>query len=228
MNNTFDVMLDIETLGTDPDAAIVQIGAVKFDPDKNESIKESDIFLENINLKQAMEFGSVNPETILWWLGQDKNVINSVFKTTSRNIQTILDDLRYFWKHSRYLWSHATFDAVILNWTIKKVLGDKKGYPFRNIRDLRTEFGALDQEEIDRIYHKYSDFENKDLYIGPHNAAYDCIRQILVLREVRKIKRQELHSLASKLEMHHHRTIYSFCPVCDQNLESIDFRKIYP
>lgn len=62
------IMLDLETMGTRPDAAIIAIGAVAFDETGNASQMG---FYATVSLASAMEHGgTVDADTIMWWLGQ--------------------------------------------------------------------------------------------------------------------------------------------------------------
>lgn len=59
------VMLDLETLGTAPGAAILSIGAVKFNPDTGDF---SESFYANVSLLTCLLAGlSVDPDTLAWW-----------------------------------------------------------------------------------------------------------------------------------------------------------------
>ena len=56
------IMLDLETMGTRPDAPIIAIGAVAFD---KEGVHES--FYEVLDLAWAVRDGAVmSPETVIW------------------------------------------------------------------------------------------------------------------------------------------------------------------
>lgn len=60
------IMIDLETMGTSPDAPIVSIGAVLFD---KEGIHEH--FYEVVDLKSAVKAGAVmDPSTVIWWMEQ--------------------------------------------------------------------------------------------------------------------------------------------------------------
>ncbi|APT31956.1 hypothetical protein MCBMB27_02665 [Methylobacterium phyllosphaerae] len=58
-----DVMIDLETLSTRPDAMIRSIGAVAFGPDGLGA--ELSIVID-----PAGAVGHIDPETVAWWLGQ--------------------------------------------------------------------------------------------------------------------------------------------------------------
>ena len=63
-------MLDLETMGNGPNAAITAIGAVKFDPDKGEIVET---FYFKVNLESSVKQGGViDASTVIWWLGQNE------------------------------------------------------------------------------------------------------------------------------------------------------------
>jgi hypothetical protein len=63
MNN---VMIDLETMGTGPTAAIVAIGAVRFN-----RCGLVDTFYRNVSLRSSMSLGlKVDADTVMWWLQQ--------------------------------------------------------------------------------------------------------------------------------------------------------------
>jgi exodeoxyribonuclease VIII len=63
MNN---VMVDLETMGNGPAAAIVAIGAVEFDPDTGQLGRE---FYREVDLEDsAFRGGVIDASTVLWWM----------------------------------------------------------------------------------------------------------------------------------------------------------------
>ena len=61
-----NIMLDLETMSTESNAAILQIGAVRFDIDGVRSTFEAHISLESCQ----SYYQDVSASTILWWLKQ--------------------------------------------------------------------------------------------------------------------------------------------------------------
>ena len=112
-----DVMVDLETMGTGPVAAIIAIGAVEFDLGTG-AIGE--FFYVVVNLESSVQGGGViDPSTVMWWLGQSDDARAAV-RTEGTHITVALmrfaawlaqrgagDDLR--------LWGNgAGFDNVVL------------------------------------------------------------------------------------------------------------------
>lgn len=110
-----DLMLDLETLSTRNDAAILSIGACLFD------IETGDIgptFSRHIELDDSPLRGHISADTIKWWLKQDdaaRIAITSPAKSVK--LASALIELRDFIPRNKTLklWSNgATFDLVII------------------------------------------------------------------------------------------------------------------
>jgi exodeoxyribonuclease VIII len=67
-----DIMIDLETMGTDPYSPVVGIGAVRFnagDINSLRNIREENTFYQPIKLESCMQHGlKPSASTILWWL----------------------------------------------------------------------------------------------------------------------------------------------------------------
>ena len=109
MNN---VMVDLETMGTNSDAAIISIGAVKFDL-KNQKI--TDRFDKVVDLKSSMAAGlKVDPDTITWWL-QQSDEARAPFKQEATDLKEALQDFAIWIGDDAKIWGNgAAFDNVIL------------------------------------------------------------------------------------------------------------------
>lgn len=112
-----NVMLDLETMGNGPNAAIVAIGAVCFDIEGTQI--SHDGFYARIDLASAMQAGGViDASTITWWLQQsdaaraeitadDRQPITQALTAFAHWIDTHTDGAE--------LWGNgASFDNVIL------------------------------------------------------------------------------------------------------------------
>lgn len=134
-----NVMLDLETMGNGPDAAIVAIGAVEFDP-ANRVLGRT--FYCNIDLESAVENGGVmDASTVQWWLRQDEAARRGLFDGT----RTIHDALTEFsaWmacidSEDVQVWGNgATFDNVILTQAYKRA-GLWRPWSYKGDRCYRT------------------------------------------------------------------------------------------
>lgn len=128
---------DLETLGTGYNAPIVQIGAVKF----HEHGQIIDTFERKIDLL-SLEGGGfdIDYDTLSWWFSQSDEAIKSVFVGGDRVdlYDALADFLEWVYDNAKYeVWSHATFDPVILNNAYNKV-DISSPLNFRKQRDIRT------------------------------------------------------------------------------------------
>jgi hypothetical protein len=160
-----DIMLDLETMGTSHDAAIIQIGACYFDRNTGEIGEE---FLVNVDLKNEMERGFlVDASTIGFWMIQSDEARYSVMDADNvAQSLTALQDFNDFAKGVKHVWSHATFDFVILMNHLKK-LKITPSIHYRGARDIRT---LVDLAKID-----LKQFKRAGIH---HNALDDCKFQI--------------------------------------------------
>jgi hypothetical protein len=136
-----DVMIDLETLATQPDSAILTIGAVKFDP-FGLDLKEPkmDSFYVRVDLDSCDRLGLVTSDSTLeWWSQQDKDAQEEAFGTEGRiDIKDAMDQLYKFCWGAKRVWSHGSgFDVVICEHVFRKL---QKGFPwnFWQVRDTRT------------------------------------------------------------------------------------------
>lgn len=167
-----DVMIDLETLGTGKDAAIIQVGAVYFDRLTGEV---GETFKRNITLESSVAAGGIiDPGTVLWWLGQSKDAQNSIL-TEGVHVGHALSDLNMFLGDATASWSHASFDMPILISAMNRS-NIKPKLHYRATRDIRT-LVDLSGVTIDWDSRKGTH----------HDALDDCMFQIKYCVEAFKI-----------------------------------------
>lgn len=133
-----DIMLDLETMGTGDNAAIVSIGAVKFSVVNQEIV---DRFYMTVDLGSSIKYGGqVTGDTIMWWIQQSEEARAELLD----NCYDILHALREFtrWiqvdKEPPDVWGNsATFDDVILANAFKNA-GMVVPWPFWASRCYKT------------------------------------------------------------------------------------------
>ncbi len=129
------VMLDLETMSSRNNAAIVQIGACVFNPGTREV---GDPLWINIRLGDCRARGfHVDPNTEKWWSQQDPLAIKRLMSEPRQDLPDALDEFDEWYPKGAVVWSHATFDAVITQNAYHE-LGRKQPWHFRDARDLRT------------------------------------------------------------------------------------------
>lgn len=161
-----DVMIDLETWGNGNNAVAIQIGACYFDR-LTGNIGET--FEVHIDAADEMKHGfEVDASTLYWWFNQSEmaQVMATGVKNKRLDTYTAWDRLNDFVKRAKRVWSHATFDFVIMMNHLRK-LEIKPNTGFRDARDLRT--------LVDLANLEYNNRPRKGV---AHNALDDCKFQV--------------------------------------------------
>jgi hypothetical protein len=134
-----DFMVDLETMGNGPDAAIVQIGCVVFDRDSGEVFDE---FLVNVDLTSEINAGfRMDASTVGWWMDQTakgKNTWHGKTSYPTKDAFTLF--IKFVQKYKEVksiMWSHSTFDAPILTYHFR-MLAIQNPIRYAFWLDLRT------------------------------------------------------------------------------------------
>ena len=131
------LMIDLETMGKNPDAPIISIGAIFFDPQTGDMGPE---FIKTIDLETAG--GVIDRDTIKWWFKQSREA-QSAIMTDEIPLDDALLQLREFIDENSgeffvQVWGNgANFDNTILRRSY-----ERQGIPcpwrYYNDRDVRT------------------------------------------------------------------------------------------
>ena len=163
-----DVMIDLETLATSPDAVVLTIAGIRFSSSKNyESITDPfsmDYFYCRVDTESQID-RFIDNETLSWWAKQDQFVCEEAFSPIDR--MSISDAMTAFnqWAAGadRYWANGAAFDFPILE-TCNRDLGLNSPWRYWQAMDARTVYKLVPN------------------YSGPtqskHHALYDCLNQI--------------------------------------------------
>lgn len=137
------LMVDMETMGNSPDAPIVSIGAVFFDPSTGNTGAE---FYQVVSLESSMSFG-MKPDAskIQWWLKQSSEARSAILVDEAMGLLETLELLADFiaenaanGSHTVQLWGNGcSFDNVILR-RAYALTDTPFTVPFWNDRDVRT------------------------------------------------------------------------------------------
>ncbi|PHR58752.1 MAG: ATPase [Robiginitomaculum sp.] len=115
------IMLDFESMSTEHNAALIQLGAVEFDPVAGELGREISI---NIDLTSSVDAGlHVSPSTILWWLGQSNEAQKTITDVKGTSLAQALLEFKMFYQNACANASHdkgshiwANGPRADLNW----------------------------------------------------------------------------------------------------------------
>jgi hypothetical protein len=174
-----EMMVDIETLGTAVNAPIVQIGAVYFSMETGELGEE---YLVNLDLEDAIKHGAQpDGSTIYWWLGQSKAAREGLSKeeTPFMYEDQGLQDFNQFWSRANRVWSHATFDFVMLMNSMRR-RDIQPTVNNRKARDIRTLTGLADMTRTE------VETQNVERKGTQHNGLADAIYQVAYCHECYK------------------------------------------
>lgn len=146
-----NVMLDLETMGVGPHAAIISIGAVVFDRKANDSGMNFYVlgqrFYTVVDLASSIEAGGVvDASTILWWMKQS-DAARKQFDLPGKPLREALDEFDAWLNdvaasfpspQNLYIWGNgAGFDNVILE-SAYRAIGKKIPWKHYNNRCYRT------------------------------------------------------------------------------------------
>jgi hypothetical protein len=180
MSQWFDLMIDLETMGLPPDGAVVSVGAAFFNLD---TCTLGPTFNRVVNLATAVrDGGTLNPGTVMWWLGQSQAARDSI-RFSGEDIRTTLIDLGGFiTEHSRSqdvrVWGNGSdFDLTLLNSAYLRSGIKTPWSPFKTrcFRTVRNMYPAV-------VY------DTDDKGEGAHNALADAIFQAKHLFKIKQRK----------------------------------------
>ncbi len=168
------LMLDLETLGTRRDSAILSIGAVSFDPD-SEKIGEQ-IHL-GVDVVSCQEHGLyIDAGTVMWWLEKEKQD----FPKPAHPLAYALHLLSSFYKTQgcEAVWSNgATFDIPIIEFAYYSLKADVTPWKYWDARDTRTVFWLAGYDG------------SPTRGIATHSALEDALLQVRLLQEaIKKVR----------------------------------------
>lgn len=172
-----DVMLDLETWGTEPGCAIRSIGAVAFDPGLSAAPNET--FYVNISDASCERVGLIkDAATIAWW----EQHLDAALALQFEQVPLYIAAMAFcgWWRsvEGKCVWSHgANFDEPV--WRVaSKAVGVSVPWNYRDVRDTRTLYAL-------------SGFDPKSVpAVGTlHNARDDAVTQALAVQAAfRKVK----------------------------------------
>lgn len=166
-----DVMIDLETLGTQPGSVILSIGAVLFDPKQPVDTCVGSRFYAVINQASCIDAGlKTDPNTVKWWEGQSEDarkvLTESIDMTASAQLFSTLQMLSRFVKEDMRVWSNgAAFDQPLLDVAYNAV-GLPLPWKYWNSRCYRT---------ITNLHPNRKEMEPQTVLA--HNALEDAIWQ---------------------------------------------------
>jgi DNA polymerase III epsilon subunit-like protein len=146
-----EIMLDIETLGTEPGAAIISIGAVAFD--REDGI--TDEFFRSVSLADCQAHGlEIDAETLSWWLNQPAQAREQLHG--GLDLESSLRKLTAFVEGADAVWANSpAFDCVLLRDAYDAVglSCPWRYYVERDYRTVREEWPSWPDREQESTEH---------------------------------------------------------------------------
>lgn len=133
------VMIDLETMGTQPNAPIVSIGAVKFCPMNGVSPHKEDRLYMELFWEDQMAYDRIAcEETRAWWYGP--KVCDKAREALEGmdSLEDMMDALDAWFPKDGKVWGNGpTFDIIKMEDVYYKA-GRKEPWKFWNVRCVRT------------------------------------------------------------------------------------------
>lgn len=170
------VMIDLETLGTSPRAAILALGACFFDLG-GEPGEFFSTFTANISLESNARAGrKIEPSTVIWWLQQPKEAQNAFLEGPHKALSAVLAEFSA-WNQQLSPTPHRVwakdpdFDIVILRDAFQE---DNRVFPYKYFmsRSVRTILDLAFGDEIPAP-------PNPGV---AHSATDDAIKQVALVQ----------------------------------------------
>jgi len=175
-----DVMIDLETMSSRPDAAIAAIGAVAFDM-KNMAIGES--FYTTVDLQSCEDLGlHFSAGTVSWWMRQSEQARRDVLGGEQLDLITAMTGFSLWLQehcvsqgHLKVWGNGANFDPVIME-SAYRACKEPVPWQFWNVRCFRTLKGMYNIKMQERAG-------------THHNALDDAMHQTQHIFHIRRTLR---------------------------------------
>lgn len=158
-------MIDLETLDVTPNATVLTLGAVKFNP-LNDSEPYAELYFK-IDVDEQDRLGcTVSESTLAWWATQDPAIQEEAFSTNDRiSVEEALTQLNKWIVGVDEIWGQGYgFDITILESLYRKI-GKPIPWQFWQISDARTITKRMPKDP------------RKDMQSNLHNALADAYYQ---------------------------------------------------
>ena len=155
-------MIDLETLHTTPQATVLTVGGVKFNPFDSSEPHSEFYFKLDIDSQNR----DVSDDTIAWWGRQDPKVQEEAFSSANRvSMETFLDSLPKWMVGVDVLWGHGYGFGITIIEDMLRQCNKSIPWQFWQVMDSRTLFNLC---KID---------PRKAMQTDLHNALADAYFQ---------------------------------------------------
>lgn len=183
------VMIDLETLGTDPEEApIIQIGAVAFRLDEDGPAAGVPYYRGMVSAQSCLDHPfhrQISIGTIVFWLSTDPELLLTLLQDPARiDLREALGELGLWMVRCEEpiegVWGNgATFDISMLEMAYKQA-GLVPPWHFRTVRDVRTMAMIAGDDEG---CWKGGTVTTSEATGRKHDAVVDCLRQLRMVQQ---------------------------------------------
>lgn len=165
-------MIDLETVATGPDAAILTVAAIRFNNNRDYSDVQDpftlDYFYCRVDLEQPGR--EISDDTMAWWASQAPEIREEAFGESDRHV---LEDVmialcEWGGGADRYWANGIAFDFPILE-SACRTYNLRWPWQFWQVRDARTIYNMVPDHNMPKN--------------AAHHALYDCLNQIVRLND---------------------------------------------
>jgi hypothetical protein len=169
------LMIDIEGLGTGPDAAILTIAAQSFDPFSTGHYERH--YYARITL-ESQETRRIQDDTLAWWATQPEAQAEAFAEEDRIPLDQALDELyRLAWQHD-YIWAQGpTYDINILEHAYKSY-NKTQPWKFYRIRDSRTVLSLWPERPVPPTSHHALEDTRKQINILQQTLKHLNVKEI--------------------------------------------------
>lgn len=158
------IMLDLETMSTQHDAAITSIGAVRFD-----EIGIINRFSADVSLQSSIDYGlRVDADTVLWWMGRSDEAREQFQRPTIPLDRALMDFATWIGDDDAKVWGNGSdFDNVIME-SAYQACGIEQPWHGKNnrcYRTIRDQFSDLDFVRIGVSHLAVDDAESQAIHL---------------------------------------------------------------
>ena len=170
-----NIMFDLETLGTEPNTAILTVGMVKFDTETGIVDLESGKHIRMDLGEMLHTLGrSFTTDTLEFWIKQPGESSGALFEGDVHTVSQLKSELKEYVGYFDEVWGNGSnFDIAIL----ENLLEVYTPWQFWNIRDVRT-INKVGKEIV-----KYQ-LKEREFKGVKHHALDDAIHQAEYVCEI--------------------------------------------
>ena len=179
-----DVMVDLETMGTETDAQVLSIGAVRFRLDTRDDVTsindEERCFYARLDLADQADKGRTTTDSTLEWWESQSDEARQVFEEEPEDAANALKRFLKFCKGGKRIWGNGNmFDNAIVR-DLCKTYDLEYPVSYWNDLDVRT---------LTRLWNLLcnlgSNNKRPTFVVGEeHNALDDAKRQVLQVQKM--------------------------------------------